>query len=232
VVAWNAAPLAQNFARAQGDPAAAAAYWAPAIDFLRENLTPAYRVEAVDTSGHWAAVYLPRAGIPLARGWYRQDDFPQNQVLYRPELGARSYLAWLRGLGIRYVVLTEAPQDYSARAEAALLRKGHAGLRAVLRTPQLTIFEVPAPQAIVTGPGAPDVLALTRSRLVVRLSRPGTYRVALRHSPYWQASAGCLTRGLDGMLRLTVARPGTIHLAFDVDAGRALAALAGREPRC
>jgi hypothetical protein len=56
--------------------------------------------------------------------------------------------------------------------------------------------------------------------------------VALRHSPYWQASAGCLTRSLDGMLRLTVARPGTVRLRFDVDAGRALAALAGREPRC
>ena len=232
VVAWNAAPMAQNFARGQGDPAAAAAYWQPAIDFLRENLTPAYRVEAVDTAGHWAAVYLPRAGIPLARGWYRQDDFPQNQVLYRPELGARSYLRWLRGLGIRYVVLTEAPQDYSARAEAALLRRGHAGLKAVLRTPQLTVFEVPAPRAIVTGPGAADVLSLTRSRLVVRLSRRGTYRVALRHSPYWQASAGCLTRSLDGMLRLTVAHPGTVRLRFDVDAGRALAALAGREPRC
>jgi hypothetical protein len=34
------------------------------------------------------------------------------------------------------------------------------------------------------------------------------------------------------MLRLTVARPGTVRLRFDVDAGRALAALAGREPRC
>jgi hypothetical protein len=102
----------------------------------------------------------------------------------------------------------------------------------VLRTPQLTIFEVPRPHGIVTGPGTPEVVALTRSRLVVRLSRPGTYRVALRHSPYWQASTGCLTRGLDGMLRLSVARPGTVRLAFDVDAGLALAALAGREPRC
>jgi hypothetical protein len=56
--------------------------------------------------------------------------------------------------------------------------------------------------------------------------------VALRHSPYWRSSAGCLTRGLDGMLNLTVMRPGTVTLGFDVDAGRALWAVAGRVPNC
>jgi hypothetical protein len=232
VVAWNATPLARNFVRGGADPTSAAAYWQPAIDFLSENLTPAYRVEAVDTAGHWAAVHLPRAGIPLARGWYRQDDFPQNQVLYRPELGARSYLGWLRQLGIRYVVLTEAPHDYSARAEAELIRNGHAGLKRVLRTAQLAIYEVPAPRPIVTGPAGAYVRELTRSRLVVRLARRGTYRVAVRYSPYWHASSGCLGRGADGMVRLTVMRPVTVRLRFDVNAGRALAAVAGRTRSC
>jgi hypothetical protein len=232
VVAWSSAPLARSFARGTADPASAAVYWQPAIGFLRENLTPAYRVEAVDTAGHWAAVYLPRAGIPLARGWFRQDDFPQNQVLYASNLGQRSYLAWLRSLGVRYVVLPEAPHDYSAKAEAELLRSGRSGLTPVHRTVQLTIFEVPSPRAIVTGPGNVYVREFTHSRLLVRLSRPGTYRVAVRHSPYWHASAGCLSRGADGMVRLTVARPATVRLAFDVDAGRALAALAGRVPSC
>ncbi len=232
VVAWNAAPLARNFARGTADPASSEAYWQPAIDFLHDHLTPAYRVEAVDTSGHWAAVYLPRAGIPLARGWYRQDDFPQNQVLYQPELGAQSYRAWLRGLGIRYVVLTDAPSDYSAKAEATLLRAGHAGLERVFQTSELTIFEVPSPRGIVTGPGRARVLELDRSRLVLRLDRAGTYRVAVRHSPYWHASSGCLTRGTDGMVRLTIGRPATVRLGFGVDASRALAALAGREPSC
>jgi len=232
VVAWNAAPIARNFVRGGADPASAATYWSPAIGFFRDNLTPAYRVEAVDTAGHWAAVYLPRAGIPLARGWFRQDDFPQNRVLYGNQLRARTYLGWLRALGIRYVVLTEAPHDYSARAEAELLRSGGAGLRRVLRTPQLTIFEVPSPRPIVTGPGPVYVRALTHRRLVVRLARRGTYRVALRHSPYWRSSAGCLSRGADGMLRLTVMRPATVTLGFDVDAGRALWAVAGRVPSC
>ncbi len=51
------------------------------IGFLHRNLTPAYRVEAVDTAGHWEAVYLAQARIPIVRGWFRQDDFPQNQLL-------------------------------------------------------------------------------------------------------------------------------------------------------
>ncbi|MDQ3823409.1 MAG: hypothetical protein M3321_09240 [Actinomycetota bacterium] len=226
---WNVNPLAVSYARGSAEPAADAAYWQPAIDFLHANLTPSYRVEAVDTAGHWAAVYLPRAGIPLARGWFRQDDFPHNGVLYS-ELGPRAYLTWLRGLGIRYVVLTTAPSDYSARGEAALLRSGRSGLRPVLRTSNVTIFQVPRPRPIVTGPARANVLAISQSRVLLSLSGAGRYRIAFRYSPYWQTSAGCLTRGEDGMLRLTVRRRGPVLLRFDVDARLALQAVAGRVP--
>ena len=55
-----------------------AAYWAPAgISFLHAR-DRQHRVEVVASWGHWEADYLPRAGIPIARGWFRQDDFPQN----------------------------------------------------------------------------------------------------------------------------------------------------------
>ena len=50
--------------------------------FLHQSLSPDYRVEAVGTADHWEAVYLPQAAIPIVRGWFRQDDFPQNEVLY------------------------------------------------------------------------------------------------------------------------------------------------------
>ena len=52
------------------------------IRFLHRALSPDYRVEAVGTADHWEAVYLPQAGIPIVRGWFRQDDFPENEVLY------------------------------------------------------------------------------------------------------------------------------------------------------
>ena len=73
---------------------------------------------------HWPAAYFPEAGIPIVRGWYRQNDFPANELLYDEQVGPRAYQEWLRSLGVRYVVLAAAPADYSARAEAALLRSG------------------------------------------------------------------------------------------------------------
>ncbi len=222
-VAWNASPIAGSFLKGRGDPAASPAYWAPAIGFLRAHLQPSYRVEAVDTTGHWAAVYLAEAEIPLARGDYRQSDFPQNEVLY-DELAPAAYLAWLRGLGVRYVVLTTAPTDYSARDEAALLRSGHSGLRPVLRTKNLTVLAVPQPRPIVTGPAPARVLRLTGTRIVVELPRAGRYRLAVRYSPYWNAQGACLIRREDGMTTIATPQPGRFELAFKVHPARALAA--------
>ena len=233
VVAWNAAPLAHNFARGTADPASGATYWQPAIDFLKTNLEPAYRVEAVDTTGHWAAVYLPRAGIPLARGWFRQDDFPQNKVLYTPELGARSYLGWLRRLGVRYVVLTDAPNDYSARGEAELLRSGRAGLKRVLRTPQLTIFEVPSPRPIVTGPGA-VARARADPKPSGRAPGPPGYvpgRAAALALLAFFARLPVARRRRDAATDRRRGRPPSSSGSTSTQA-RALAALAGRVPNC
>jgi hypothetical protein len=229
-ISWNVTPLAESYVRSENDPAAHAAYWQPAIDFLDRHLSPSYRVEAVDTAGHWAALYLPRAGIPLARGWFRQDDFPQNEVLY-DHFGPRAYLRWLRGLGVRYVVLTRATPDYSARAEAALVRSPRSPLRPVFRTPEVSVYAVPRPRPILTGPGRGRVLRLTESRVVARVEAPGTYRMAIRFSRYWQPSLGCAVRGPDGMIRLSVPRAGTVRLSFSPGAGAALAALTGRRAR-
>jgi hypothetical protein len=230
-ISWNVTPLAESYVRSENDPAAHAAYWQPAIDFLDRHLSPSYRVEAVDTAGHWAALYLPRAGIPLARGWFRQDDFPQNEVLY-DKLGARSYLKWLHGLGVRFVVLAHGTPDSSARREAKLVRSGRAGLWPVFRTRKLTIYAVPDPHPIITGPSSPTLTSLTGSHIGVVVHTGGTYRIAVRWSPYWRASLGCLRKGRDGMVRLTTRRAHFVRLTFHVDAARALEELAGQQPTC
>src|SRR4029079_1393175 len=67
-ISWNLSPLAASAAQDLHNPAARASYWRPAVVYLRSHLSPSYRVEAVDTTGHWPAVYLARAGIPLTRG--------------------------------------------------------------------------------------------------------------------------------------------------------------------
>jgi hypothetical protein len=228
---WNVSPIAGQYFKGRSDPAANPAYWSTAITYLRAHLTPAYRVEAVDTTGHWPAVYLAEAQIPLARGGFRQDDFPQNELLY-DDLAPAAYLRWLRGLGVRFVVLTSAPTDYSARGEAALLRGGRSGLSPVYRTGTVTIFEVPRPRPILTGPVPATVLRLTATRVIVDLPRPGSYRLAVRFSPYWHADRACLSRGADGMTTITPQKPGRLQLSFRLNAGSALAAVGGSTRIC
>ena len=230
-VSWNVAPLAASYYKNSSDVTAHADTWPAAIAFLHQHLGPSYRVEAVDTATHWPAVYLADADIPIARGWFRQDDFPQNEVLYG-KLGAKAYLSWLHGLGVKYVVLSDATPDYSARGEAKLLRSGRSGLTAVMATTSLMIFAVPHARPIITGPGNPRLASLTGSHMSAVVHRGGTYRIAVRYSPYWRASHGCLSEGKDGMLRLATRRPQIVGLAFDVTPGRALSQLAGDAPDC
>lgn len=230
-LSWNVTPLAFSFVKTAADPAANASYWQPAVNFLHHRLTRSYRVEAVDTVAHWDAVYLPRAGVPLARGWFRQNDFPQNKILYDDELARNAYLDWLRSLGIRYVVLTDAPTDYSSREEAALLRSGRSGLHLVMQAKHIRIYGVPSPRPLVTGPGRARVVRLTETRVSIAVAVAGSYRVAIRYSPYWMASSGCLDPGRDSMIRLRVPQPGVVDLRFHVNARRALAAFEGQHPQ-
>jgi hypothetical protein len=231
-IAWNVSPLVWNFNHGSSDPSAQASYWGPAIGYLRENLTPSYRVEVVDVVGHWEAVYLPREGIPLIRGWFRQSDFPQNRLLYDGPIGSSSYLEWLRDHGARYVVLTDAPPDYSAREEAELLRSGRSGLTPVFRTATTTVYAVPQARPLVTGPGQAQVLGMTPTRLWIRIDRPGTYRLAIRYSPYWDAGDACVARGPDSTTEVVAAQAGVIDLTFRFRAGAAIEALDGVDPVC
>jgi hypothetical protein len=227
LAAWlNVPPLASSVVAGVRTSASDAAYWHPAVSFLRAHPSADYRVEAVDTVGHWPALHLARAGIPLARGWFRQDDFPQNAVLYHA-LTPASYLAWLHLMAVRYVVLPDATLDYTAHAEAALLRSGRAGLQVVWRAPHLTIFEVARPRPLVTGPGRARVLSLTHSTALLGVSRAGTYRVAIRYTPYWSVSTGCVREARDGMTRLVVPHAGHVMMAFSWSAERALDVVAG-----
>ena len=188
---------------------------------------PSYRVEAVDTVGHWEAYFLPKADIPLARGWYRQDDFPTNALLYNDDLGAKAYMHWLRSLGVRYVVLTIAPPDYSASAESKLLRSGRLPLHVVFWSPTTTIYAVPSPEPIVTGPAPSRIVALKEAGMTLSVSRPGTYRIAIRYTGYWQVSSGCVWAGKDKMIRLKAPRAGLVKMSFLVDTSRVLSELTG-----
>lgn len=228
---WNVTPFAYSFARGASDPSEARSYWMPAIRFLRGHLSPAYRVEVVDTAGHWGAFHLATEGLPIARGWFRQNDFPQNRLFYT-RFTAGAYDHWLRRLAVRYVVLTDAPLDYSSRREAGLIRGGRTGLRAVFHSAHTTIYALPNPTPMLTGPVAARVLKVTVSGVRLAVRRAGSYRLAMRYSPYWRASSVCVTETADGMTRLRVTRPGLVDLDLAFTAARAVSVLAGRAPAC
>jgi hypothetical protein len=230
--AWNVAPLAAGWTRNAADRSSRPGIWVAPVAYLHAHLQPGYRVEAVDTSQHWPAFYLAAANIPLVRGWFRQDDYPFDELLYRRRLTAPEYLAWLRRLGVEYVVLTMAPPDYTSRREARLVRSGKTGLKLVFRARYVSVYAVPDPRPIVTGPGRPSVVALRESRLVIRVSKPGTYRVAVRWSPYWRPSTGCLDPTAHGMLQLRTRTAATIRIGFDVNAQSLFHAFADATPRC
>jgi hypothetical protein len=224
---WNGPPLVANYRHAASDPAGTVAYWQPAIRFLHTHLTPAYRVEVVDTVGHWAAAFFPEAGIPIVRGWYRQNDFPANRILYG-QYGAAAYRRWLRTLGVRYVVVSTAPPDYSSRAEAALVQSGHAGLTLAFRGRNARVYELPHPRPLVAG-GA-DVRRFEPTGVLLRVPHRGSYRLAVRFSPYWRTFQGCVAPTPDGMTRVYAFRAGVVDLDFKVNVHRGIEALTGLTP--
>jgi hypothetical protein len=205
-LAWNITPLVAGWGRGAEDVTKSAAVWRAPLAWLHAHMHPGHRVEAVDTTAHWPAYYLPQSGIPIVRGWFRQEDLPTNAILYR-RFSAAEYVAWLRSLAVEYVVLSDAPSDFSSRREAETVRTA---LRRVFSSPHIAIYSVPHARAITTA----TVLAFRQSSLTVRVARAGAYRIAVHWSPYWRASIGTLSRRSDGMIELRTNGGATVRLTF------------------
>ena len=185
--AYNLTPLAWSYDKGNDERADHAAFWVPAIAFLQAHRNPNFRVDALDTVGHWEAVYLPEAGIPITRGWYRQDDFPENGVLYSDDLNRQSYISWLHQRGVRYVLVPSDRLDYSSTREAKVART----LPLVARRGDVAIYETPHPVPI--APGA-DILRMTHEAVTLRVPHAGRYKLAIRgHETFVAPRAGVIT---------------------------------------
>jgi hypothetical protein len=217
-LALQVGPFVRDAYSSWGDPASEAAYWAPAERLLAAHPDPEHRVEVVATRGHWEAYYLAKRGIPLARGWFRQDDFPQNGPLYSDNLTGYGYRRWLQSLGVHYVLLPDADLDYSATREAALLRSGQAGLARIAHTPHWTMYALRHPTPLVSPPAGAKALLinLAQGRVVLWTSAPGRYLVRIRSSPYWVASPSltCVGSSANGMTTVTTPTGGYVRLTI------------------
>ena len=191
-----------------------AAFWQPAAAFVREHDGVRFRVEVVPTFGHWEAYHLPRAGVPVARGWYRQLDLAQNVELYRDPLEPPAYRSWLRRMGVRHVLLAHARLGpLGAEREAELLRSGRSGLEPVFRSADWTIYRLPGATPLLTGPAAAAVERLEHGRIVARVAAGGRYRLRVRWSPYWRVEgAACVAPAGDGMTQVVARRGGRFTL--------------------
>ena len=219
VLCGQLAPNLVSAALALNTRAAEPSFWRGAVAYLHEHANPNYRVEAVDTAGHWEAYYLPVAGIPIVRGWFRQDDFPDNALLYRPTVSPAAYRAWLRRSGVRYVVLPHTELDYSAVAEGHLLESGRSGLQIVFRDPFVTIYALAHPTPMLVGPPgtSASVDHFGHASLLLRTSAPARYSLAINYTPYWQIAprgSACVAKAPDGFSTLVVKRPGVVRLQF------------------
>jgi hypothetical protein len=217
---YNVVPYIAGVAvRVQGDDdAAQQAYWQPAIDYLTEHQSPNHLVTVVATGAHWEAYHLPRAGIPVLRGWYRQIDLVRNDILYDDDTRPADYVAWLHDNAVSHVVLPDVRLDpHTGDLESRLVRE--ADLDVVLLHEDLTIFAVPEPTGLITGASQATITRLGHQEVTGTVAAPGTYRLGLRWSPYWEVVHGAVTLGEheDGSLVVEAADGGPFALAIETD---------------
>jgi hypothetical protein len=193
-----------------------ASFWVPAIHYLRAHDRPGYRVEVVPTAEHWEADWIPKAGFPLARGWFRQIDEVYNHILYSKNLDAATYDMWLRSAAVRYVLLTRtAPLDWDGGPrEARIVRSRAAGLKRVFRSKNWLIYELPHATPLLTGPDHPVVTAFGHTATSGRVFSAGRYLLREHYNPYWRLQGvGCVARGPDQMTILDLSRPERFSLS-------------------
>lgn len=192
-------------------------YYAGMLEFLTTHNQPVGRVEIPFTRGHWESVYVAEH-MPLARGWERQLDRGRNQILYKSDMTADEYRAWLLETGVRYVALPDVPLDPSAYREAEILRAGAEGLRPVWSDEHWRIWEVTGATPLLDGPGR--LTELTPSSFTFIADTPGTFTMRVRYTAWFTTgrSGVTLSAAPDHWTHITVAAPGPVTVSAKVSA--------------
>ncbi len=201
-----------------GDPSISAAYYRPLVSFLEHQPGPRFRLEIPFTRFHWET-YDVAPLFPLARGWERQLDIRYNRLFYDGSLTAATYHAWLQQLAVRFVAVSDADLDYSARQETALIDRGLPYLRLVFRSRHWRVYAVAHPTPIVQGPAV--LTGLGPNSVTLSVTRPGSLLVRVRFTPYWALDGipGCVAP--DGQFtKLQVDRAGVARMVIRFALGR------------
>jgi hypothetical protein len=227
-VGWS--PSVRDAISGNVDHTASTTFYRPLLRFLdRQAATPGtspFRIEIPFTSFHWEA-YEIATRFSLARGWERQLDIRYNHIFYGGRLTAGTYKRWLHDNAVRYVAISNAVPDYSARAEVALIDSGLPYLHPVFRSANWRVYKVANATPIVQAPAR--LQRLTAGSLTIRVPKPGTYTLRMRFTPYWQLSAGAGCVAPDGnWTKLTVSRAEEVRLSTSFSLRR----IGATSPRC
>jgi hypothetical protein len=201
-------------ARGREDPAARASFWAPMLHYVTEHPAPDFRLEVVPEFNHWESYFVPKAGLPLARGWYQQLDSGDYPSLHNTTLTPSLYRSWLRSVGVRYVIVTAAKPAAGADREEKLVTSGRSGLVKVFQGKTGAVYELPGATPILTGPARAAITSQTSSGVTGWVSRPGSYLLRIHYTPYWKLKRGslCLSHAPGDMTRLEVRQAGSFSL--------------------
>jgi hypothetical protein len=226
-LAW--APAARDLWTASNNQSASTAYYQPLLRFLsRESVAPAapFRIEIPFTGFHWES-YVVATHFAVARGWERQLDIKDNPIFYGGHLTAASYRRWLHQNAVRFVAASDAPLDYSARREMALIRHGLPYLHLVMRSTHWRVYEVVDATPIVQG--VATLRAIGPDWLELNARARGTVLVHVRFSPYWALGrgSGCVAPA-GQYTRLTLRRAGPVRMVIRFSLDR----IQATSPRC
>jgi hypothetical protein len=199
-----------------------AGFFAPALTAAERLYDPDYRMHVVAPRRHWEALYFPKAGLPITRGWYRQADAIHNEHFYQGYT-AVDYLAWLRRMGVEYVFLPEDPLDSWSRHERGILLNSP-GFEEVERLDGWRVFRVsdPAPLIVPLDGGEAHVLEVAHRSVRFAVERPGRFLLKVTYTPYWQLEGGTVSEGAGRFTEVEVPAPGEYELRFVVTPGAVL----------
>jgi hypothetical protein len=227
-VGWS--PSVRDGIAGNVDNTASTGFYRPLLGFLdRQTAVPGaapFRIEIPFTSFHWEA-YEIASRFSIARGWERQLDIRDNHIFYGGKLTAGTYDRWLHDNAVRYVAISSADPDYSARAEVKLINSGLPYLHQVFKSRNWRVYQVADATPIVQAPAV--LQRLTPGSLTIRVPKPGTFELRMRFTPYWRLSAGAGCVAPDGnWTKLIVSRAEQVRLSTSFSLSR----IGATSPRC